>query len=117
MKNISFNVIYDKNTPKSVFVDKVRLTQVVSAVLQKTITLLDSENSFEIQVKQIVRNKTKQLSISIVDDGIGIGFKDYISNATQIGRKEETSINGIDISVETIEDLIKLHHGEIQQLR
>ena len=113
MKNISFNVIYDKNTPKSVFVDKVRLTQVVSAVLQKTVALLDSENSFEIQVKQIVRNKTKQLSISIVDDGIGIGFKDYITNAKQIGKKEETSINGIDISVETIEDLIKLHKGEI----
>lgn len=113
MKNINFNVVYDKNTPKSVFVDKIRLTQVISAVLQKTINLLDSENSFEIQVKQIVRNKTKQLAISIVDDGIGIGFKDYISNATQIGRKEETSINGIDISVETIEDLIKLHQGEI----
>ncbi len=113
MKNIRFDVIYDKNTPKSVFVDKIRLTQVISAILQKTINLLDSENSFEIHVKQIIRNKTKQLSIKIIDDGIGIGFKDYITNAKQIGKKEETSINGIDISVETIEDLIKLHQGEI----
>lgn len=113
MKNISFDVIYDKNTPKSVFVDKVRLTQVLSSILQKTIALLDSENSFEIQVKQVIRNKTKQLAISIIDDGIGVGFKEYITNAKQIGRKEEISINGIDISVETIEDLVKLHQGEI----
>ena len=34
-------------------------------------------------------------------------------NLTSIDLKEETSINGIDISVETIEDLIKLHKGEI----
>ncbi len=113
MKNISFDVIYDKNTPKSVFVDKIRLTQVISAILQKTVNLLESENHFQIQVKQIIRNKNKQLAISIADDGIGIGFKDYFTNAKQIGKKEETSINGIDISVETIEDLIKLHQGEI----
>lgn len=113
MKNIKFNIIYDKNTPKSVFVDKIRLTQVLSSILHKTIALLDSENSFEIYVKQVMRGKNKKLSISIIDDGMGIGFKDFIANARKIGKKEEASINGIDISVETIEDLIKLHQGEM----
>lgn len=112
-RNIRFDVIYDKNTPKLVFVDQVRLTQIISAILNKTIPLLNSKNSFTIHVKSISKNKEKKLSISIIDDGMGIGFKDFAIAAEQIGKRNESSLTGIDISVETIEDLINLHNGEI----
>lgn len=113
IRNIKFDVIYSKNLPKKVFVDQIRLTQVLSAILHKTILLLCEGNSFVISVKAVTKNKVKQLSISIKDDGIGIGFKDYASNAIRFGNKEESSINGIDIAIDTIEDLVKLHQGDI----
>jgi hypothetical protein len=113
IRNIKLDVLYDKNTPKLVFVDQIRLIQVVSAIIQKTVPLLSSKNLLSIHVKSATKNKTKKLSISVIDDGMGIGFKDYESSAKQIGKKDESSINGIDISVETIEDLVKLHQGEI----
>lgn len=113
IRNINFDIIYSKNLPKKVFIDQVRLTQVLSAILGKTIALLSEENTFTITVKTVVKNKNKKLSIIIKDNGIGIGFKDHASDARRFGSKEESSINGIDISVDTIEDLVKLHQGDI----
>lgn len=113
IRNIKFDVIYGKNLPKKVFIDQVRLTQVLSAILHKTISLLSERDSFSITVKTVTKNKTKQLSISIKDDGIGIGFKDHARDAKRFGNKEEGSVTGIDISIDTIEDLVKLHQGDI----
>ena len=81
--------------------------------MYKTIKLLSEENHVKINVKTIIKNKTKQLSIGIEDNGFGIGFKDHVNDMKRLGGREENSINGIDISVDTIEELVSLHQGEI----
>ncbi len=113
IRNIKLEVFYDLKLPKKIFVDQVRLIQILSSVLHKTICLLSEENKVKILVKTTIKNKKKNLLIKIEDDGIGIGFKEHISDAKRFGNREESSINGIDISVDTIEDLVSLHQGEI----
>ena len=113
LRNIKLEVIYDKNLPKQIFVDQIRLIQILSSILHKTIGLLSEENTVKIFVKIVIRNKKKNLSIRIEDDGMGIGFKEHISDARRFGGREESSVNGIDIAVETIEELVALHQGEV----
>jgi signal transduction histidine kinase len=113
IRNIRLEVFYDAKLPKKIFVDQIRLIQILSSILHKTILLLSEENMVKIFVKTTVKNKKKNLSVRIEDDGMGIGFKEYISDAKKFGGKEESSVNGIDISVETIEELVALHQGEI----
>lgn len=112
IRKIKISVSYG-NLPKKVFVDQIRLIQVLSSILHKTINLLSEENHIKIEIKTIVRKKVKQLLISITDDGFGIGFKEHLNDVKRLGGNEENSINGIDISVDTFEELIKLHNGEI----
>ena len=113
IRNIKVFINYNKNLPKKVFVDQIRLIQILSGVLHKTINLLSDGNHVKINVKPTMKNKIRHLLISIEDDGFGIGFKEYINDIKKLGGKEEGSINGIDISVDTIEELVKLHQGEI----
>lgn len=113
IKKIKLTLNYDNNLPSRVFVDKIRLTQILSSVLNKTLRLLEQDNQITIDVKTVIRNKKKQLSIQIKDNGIGIGFKDHIKRIETLGGEKEGSISGINISVDTIEELIKLHDGTI----
>ena len=113
IRKIKIDTFYNENLPKKVFVDQIRLIQILSSILYKTIKLLSEENHVKINVKTIIKNKTKQLSIGIEDNGFGIGFKDHVNDMKRLGGREENSINGIDISVDTIEELVSLHQGEI----
>ncbi len=113
IRKVKIDISYNENLPKKVFVDQIRLIQILSSILYKTIKLLSEENHVKINVRTIIKNKTKQLSIIIEDDGFGIGFKEHVNDMKRLGGTEENSINGIDISVDTIEELVNLHQGEI----
>jgi signal transduction histidine kinase len=113
IRNIQLDVSYSQNLPKKVFVDQIRLIQILSGILSKTISLLSASDQVRIKVKIIAKNKTKFLAIKIRDNGIGIGFKEHLQDAERFGGREESAINGIDISTDTIEELVKLHNGEI----
>lgn len=113
IRNIAININYHKALPKKIFVDEIRLIQILSGILHKTINILFEGNIIDINIKPITKNKIKNISIKIKDNGVGIGFKDHINNLKKFGKIEEHSITGIDISLETIEELVKLHMGKI----
>ena len=113
IRKIKLSVIYNKKLPKKVFVDQIRLIQILSGILSKTIRLLTENDEIKIYVKISSKNKERNLSIKIQDNGVGIGFKEHIKDMEKYGKKEENAINGIDIGIDTIEELVNLHHGEI----
>lgn len=112
-KDIVFQIDYENNLPKKVYVDQVRLTQILSSVINKTIKILPSDSKVNICIKTITKNKHKHVAIKIEDNGIGIGIKEYLESAKKRGGYEESAVSGIDISIRTIEELVKLHGGEI----
>ncbi|MFT6346994.1 MAG: signal transduction histidine kinase [Myxococcota bacterium] len=112
-KDIVLQIDYENNLPKKVYVDQVRLTQILSSVINKTIKILPSDSKVNICIKTITKNKHKHVAIKIEDNGIGIGIKEYLESAKKRGGYEESAVSGIDISIRTIEELVKLHGGEI----
>lgn len=112
-RNIILEIDYEKNLPKKVFVDQIRLIQILSSIVNKTVKLLLDGRTIRISVKNIIRNKSKHIAIKIEDNGIGIGIKEHLESTKRLGGYEENAINGIDISINTIEELVKLHGGEI----
>lgn len=112
-RNIILEIDYEKNLPKKVFVDQIRLIQILSSILNKTVKLLIDGRTIRISIKNIIKNKSKHIAIKIEDNGIGIGIKEHLESAKRLGGYEENAINGIDISINTIEELVKLHGGEI----
>jgi hypothetical protein len=113
IRKIKLDVSCDKKLPKKVFVDQIRLIQILSGILNKTVKLLAEGDKIKISVRIAVRNKERNLAIKIQDNGVGIGFKEHIKDMEKYGKKEENAVNGIDIGIDTIEELIDLHHGEI----
>jgi signal transduction histidine kinase len=113
IRKIKLDVSCDKKLPKKVFVDQIRLIQILSGILNKTVKLLAEGNEIKISVRIAVKNKERNLAIKIQDNGVGIGFKEHIKDMEKYGKKEENAVNGIDIGIDTIEELIDLHHGEI----
>lgn len=113
IRKIRLDVSCDKKLPKKVFVDQIRLIQILSGILNKTVKLLAEGDEIKISVRIAVRNKERNLTIKIQDNGVGIGFKEHIKDMEKYGKKEENAVNGIDIGIDTIEELIDLHHGEI----
>ena len=113
IRKIKLDVSCDKKLPKKVFVDQIRLIQILSGILNKTVKLLAEGDKIKISVRIAIRNKERNLAIKIQDNGVGIGFKEHIKDMEKYGKKEENAVNGIDIGIDTIEELIDLHHGEI----
>jgi signal transduction histidine kinase len=114
IKGVKIDITYKDNLPSKVFLDQIRMTQIISSILHKTVRLLSSGDAVKIEVKIITKNKIKHLAIKIQDNGIGIGFKDYSQDNMGSGRDgDDAFFNGADISVDTIEELTKLHNGEI----
>jgi hypothetical protein len=112
-RNIILKINYEANLPKKVFVDQIRLIQILSSLLNKTIKLLIDGTQINIFIKSITKNKNKHLAIKIEDNGIGIGIKEHLETTKKLGGSEEAAISGIDISINTIEELVQLHGGEI----
>lgn len=113
IRKIRLDVNCDKKLPKRIFVDQIRLIQILSGILNKTAKLLTEGDGIKISVKITIQDKKKNLAIKIQDNGVGIGFKEHIKDMEKYGKKEENAVNGIDIGIDVIEELVELHHGNI----
>ncbi|MBN2690111.1 MAG: response regulator, partial [Gammaproteobacteria bacterium] len=73
-KGIKFNLMFDGNVPKSIYVNSSRLLKIVNALLDNAIKYTD-QGSISLTVsskKKSAHKKPIDLSVTIVDSGVGM---------------------------------------------
>ncbi len=112
-KNISLEINIDKNLPKYLNSDPLRIKQILSNLLSNAIKFTSNGKKIFIDINY----KNSSLSISVKDQGIGI-HKDNLSHIFDSFTQENSSttreFGGTGLGLSISSELVKLLAGEIK---
>lgn len=75
-KNLFLNLTIDKNVPKNIWVDYIRLKQVLINLLSNAVKFTEKGGvDFQISLVEYIDDKTAKICFSVKDTGIGIKIK------------------------------------------
>ena len=110
-KNTHFSVIINKSVPENIFVDPIRLKQIL-------INLLSNAFKFTAQgeIGLTISTKNSTLTITVSDTGIGISEKEQktiFEKFSQGRQRQDIAIRGTGIGLAIVKELAKLMGGEV----
>jgi PAS domain S-box-containing protein len=112
-KNISLNVIIDKNLPKSINTDPLRVKQVISNLLSNSIKFTESGKNIFVTISY----EKNLLHVSVKDEGKGIA-KDKLKHIFEAFNQEDSSttreFGGTGLGLSISSELVKLLGGELK---
>lgn len=100
------------STPITVHGDPVRLTQVISNILNNACKFTDPGG----RIWLTVRSEAGQVAIAVRDNGIGIpvsALSDVLKMFSQVSRERGVSKGGLGIGLALVDRLVNLHGGSI----
>jgi CheY-like chemotaxis protein len=109
-KNHTFSYKIEKNVPETIILDKQKLTQIIINLLSNAINYTPNGGKIEI----IVSNHNYVLSISVIDNGIGISEQNkckLFNSFIQIHNSCMTGGTGLGLAIS--KRLVELLKGEI----
>ena len=116
-KNLSLVSKVDKNVPKEIFIDKIRIGQIITNLLGNAIKFTQI-GKIELMVKKIGTTENKvQLLFSVHDTGIGIKEKDIpklFNYFTQINDSKRKQFKGTGLGLAICKNLVERMDGEIK---
>ncbi len=113
-KNISFSYKLDKNIPQFVVGDKLRLSQILTNLLDNAIKFTH-EGSVDLNIKLFERkSKNLKLEFTVTDTGIGIQ-EDKIDTIFESFTQthDVNTYGGTGLGLSIVKNLINLMHGSI----
>ncbi|NNL15354.1 MAG: response regulator [Flavobacteriaceae bacterium] len=113
-KNIEFSIKIDKNIPKYIVGDKIRLTQILTNILDNAVKFTDRGN-ISLNVKLLERkSKNLKVEFEIEDTGIGIQ-EDKIGSIFEsfIQTHDVNTYGGTGLGLSIVKSLINLMNGSL----
>lgn len=115
-KNLMLNIKIEKSVPKEIYVDSMRLSQILNNLMGNAIKFTQ-EGQIKLSVKKTksIENKDR-LMFSIQDTGIGIKEEDIsklFNNFTQIDDSKTKHFQGTGLGLAISKSLVELMDGEI----
>ena len=115
-KNVTFKIEVQNDIPEKIFVDTIRLNQIIANILGNAIKFTqDGEVKLSIKKKRSVGNKVL-LMFSIQDTGIGIKKEDspkLFNYFTQLDDSNTKRFQGAGLGLAISKQLVELMGGEI----
>lgn len=115
-KNLEFKTNIAKHVPREIFVDELRLMQIISNLISNAIKFTDS-GSIELSVKKVKSiNDKVEILFSISDTGIGIKEQDIprlFNYFTQLDDSKTKRFQGTGLGLSISKNLVELMGGEI----
>ena len=116
-KNQNFFIDLDKNIPKNIIGDELRLTQIITNLITNAVKFTDNGGTIKLLIKEQSREENKStLLFSIVDNGIGIS-KEQQQRLFQAFEQAEggtaRKYGGTGLGLAICKKLVELMNGEI----
>ena len=115
LKAIDFEIKQDKNLPKVIMIDKHRLFQIISNLLNNAIRFTD-RGVVKLFFKNVDENEERFLEIDVIDTGIGIPQKlqsNIFENFRQADVSTTRKYGGTGIGLSLSKKLAKLMGGNV----
>ncbi|QFR49311.1 response regulator [Sulfurimonas lithotrophica] len=112
-KNLIFKVDIDKNLPKHINSDSLRIKQVITNLLSNALKFTDENKTVSFKVKYI----DEKLSVNIKDEGIGIDpkkIKTIFKPFTQADNSTTRKYGGTGLGLTISSRLVKALGGELK---
>ena len=110
---LRFNV--DKSIPDNLYGDSIKLKQVMMAIIDNSVK--HTTNGFiEIDISSLARYDICRLIINISDSGSGMNVEkvnEIIAETKELTKKEEESLNSLDVNLKTASKILKLIGGSL----
>ncbi|MBQ3142035.1 MAG: HAMP domain-containing histidine kinase [Bacilli bacterium] len=110
---LRFNV--DKSIPDNLYGDSIKLKQVMMAIIDNSVK--HTINGFiEIDISSLARYDICRLIINISDSGSGMNVEkvnEIIAETKELTKKEEESLNSLDVNLKTASKILKLIGGSL----
>lgn len=109
-KQILLSLNIDKNTPKNIYLDQGKLSQILINILNNSLKFTEEKKRIELDVQC----KNNLLTFSISDEGIGINAdeqKELFNKYQQVNKNKSTDGTGLGLSITKY--LVELMSGEI----
>lgn len=113
-RQISMNLIYDKNVEENITIDSVKMQQVLNNLISNSIKY-SKPTSKKILIE--VKNQASNIiSCSVIDDGIGIpkGEEKFIFNAFVRASNSKDNKTGKGLGLSIAKEIINGHNGNFE---
>ncbi len=104
---IILNTIIPEKLP-FIAVDRVRFNQIISGIIDRSITFLEGGHEIIVSIKAKNIEGIKHLEFFIKDNGFGLKQQ---TRDSFINKEAPEILDGVNLSVRSIEKLVKLHGG------
>ncbi|MCB1157608.1 MAG: response regulator, partial [Leptospiraceae bacterium] len=114
-KKLSFNVYIDQNLPEYIYLDEIRIRQILFNLIGNAIKF--TEKGFvNLRIKAIIRRFDLDLSIEIEDSGIGIEPLELNQIFEPFRQQKDQSpiYGGTGLGLSITKRLLDMMHGEIE---
>lgn len=113
-KNINLKIIYHENMPNYIVSDKLRLTQIITNLIDNAIKYTEI-GSITLSIEAIYRRaRNLTYTIKVIDTGVGIASSNYDFIFGRFNRLETSKLipgNGLGLSI--CKDIVTAMQGEI----
>ncbi len=117
-KGLFFKTVFDKNTPKRLYGDKIRITQIIMNILTNAVKYTKKGGiTFSVSFKEIeTAPDCVLLHVSVTDTGIGIRQEDLdrlFSKFERLEEKRNRNIEGTGLGMTITRSLLRLMGSEV----